>query len=221
MCPEGRCPAPRAASRRRSACAYRTRLWERAPSFALAFLWRRGIRHFLGRAEDAALVRLCDHIAAWLLAREHLFGVDLAIVLRLVAEAIGVRVVIPGALVLGDAVHDLKPDLGMLDADRNELRDVARADPEREPPLVDRLGINVADPDHEDLHAVLVGVQAAERLAEYLRDAVAAVGLRIDAMVDRLVAAIEAHGVVARRKDDALHAIAPRRLEDVVAADDV
>jgi hypothetical protein len=40
-------------------------------------------------------------------------------------------------------------------------------------------------------------------------------------VVDGLVAAIEADRVVAGREDDALHAVAPRRLEDVVAADDV
>src|SRR2546428_160795 len=93
----------------------------------------------------------------------------------------------------------------MIDADRHELRQVARAEPDGEPALVDRRRIDVADADHEHLHAVFVGVEAAERLAEHLRHAVAAVGLGIDAMVDRLVAPVEAHRVgadVSRRSGD-------------------
>ena len=66
------------------------------------------------------------------------------------------------------------------------------------------------------------GIQSSpERLAEHLRDAVAAVGLRIDAMVDGLIAAVEAHGMVAAREDDALHAVAPGRFVHVVGAADV
>src|SRR6185436_8483103 len=68
---------------------------------------------------------------------------------------------------------------------------------------------------------VLVGVQAPERLAEHLGDAVAAVGPRVDMVVDGAVAAVEADRVVAGRENDALHAVPARRLENVVAADDV
>src|SRR6185503_15725686 len=71
------------------------------------------------------------------------------------------------------------------------------------------------------LHAVLVGVEASQRLAEHLGDAIAAVGPRIDVVVDGAVAPVEADRVVAGREDDALHAVLARRLEDVVAADDV
>src|SRR2546422_770043 len=145
----------------------------------------------------------------------------LGIVLRPVAEPHGVGIVVPAARVARDAVDDLEADAGMIDADRHELRQVARAEPDGEPALVDRRRIDVADADHEHLHAVFVGVEAAERLAEHLRHAVAAVGLRVDAMVDRLVAPAEADRVVAGGEHDALHAVPARRLEHVVAADDV
>jgi hypothetical protein len=68
---------------------------------------------------------------------------------------------------------------------------------------------------------VLVGVERAYRLAEHLADAVARVGQRCHIRADRLLARIEADGVVRGGEDDALHALAPRRLEEVVAADDV
>src|SRR5205814_57158 len=132
------------------------------------------------------------------------------------AQAIGVGVVVPRTLVARDAVDDLEFDAGLVDADRDELGDVARADPDRKAPFVDRLRIHVADANHVHLHAVLVGVETAKRLAEHLGDAVAAVGPRIDAVVDDLVAAVEADRMVAGRENDALHAVAPRGLEDVV-----
>src|SRR2546421_8758411 len=105
--------------------------------FLLGLLRRRGgVRHFFGAAEDTALVRFGDGVAARLLARQDLRGVDLAVVLRAIAEAMGVRVVVPGALVPGDAVDDLELDVRMVDADGDELRQVARAEPERQAPLV-------------------------------------------------------------------------------------
>ena len=109
----------------------------------------------------------------------------------------------------------------MLDADGHELREVARGEQDREAALVDRHRIHVADAHAEHLHAVLVGVQAGERLAEHLGHAVAAVGLRVDAVVDGLIAAIEARCMVRGRKQDALDAVPARRLKYVVAADDV
>src|SRR3954466_7404936 len=109
----------------------------------------------------------------------------------------------------------------MVDADGDELCEIARAEPDGEAPLVDRPRADIADAHHEDFHAVLVGIEAAERLAENLGHAIAAVGLDVDAMVDGLAALVEANRVVARREEDALHAILPRRLEDVVATNDV
>ena len=190
------------------------------PFFAF-FTRRGGVRHRLSAAEHAALVQLGDHVGDRLLVRQHFGGVGLGIVLRPVAEAVRVGVVVPGARVARDAVDDLELDAGAVDADRHQLREVARAEPDRQPALVDRLRVDVADAHHEHLHAVLVGVEAAQRLAEHLRHAVAAVGLRVGGVVDLLVAAVEAHRVVAGREQDALDAVPARRLEHVVAADDV
>ena len=68
---------------------------------------------------------------------------------------------------------------------------------------------------------MLVGIEASERLAEGLADAIPAVGPRHDAVVDLVLARIEPDRVVAGREDDALHAGAARRLEDIINADDV
>src|SRR5207302_8214241 len=169
------------------ACAYRSRPPVRESSFALPLLGSRRIRDLLNMHEDPALIHLRARIAR-LLTCQHFGGIDLGIVLRAVAEPRGVGIVVPAARVARDAVDDLEADAGMIDADRYELRQVARAEPDGEPALVDWRRIDVADTDHEHLHAVFIGVEAAERLAEHLRHAVAAVGLGIDAMVDRLVA---------------------------------
>src|SRR5688572_18523233 len=109
----------------------------------------------------------------------------------------------------------------MVDSDRDELRKVARRKPDGQAPLVERLGVDVADPHEEHLHAVLVGIEASQRLAEDLGYAIASVGPRVDAMVDGLVAPVEAHRMVAGGEDDALHLVPARGLEYVVAADDV
>src|SRR5206468_1559870 len=69
--------------------------------------------------------------------------------------------------------------------------------------------------------AVLVGIEAGERLGEGLADAVAAVRSRYHLVVDLPVARVEADRVIARRHDDALDAGPPRRLEEIVRADDV
>ena len=66
-----------------------------------------------------------------------------------------------------------------------------------------------------------MGIEAAEGLAENLGHAVAAVGPGVDAMVYGLVAVVEAHRVVAGREHHAANAVAPRRLEHLVGADDV
>jgi small subunit ribosomal protein S2 len=49
--------------------------------------------------------------------------------------------------------------------DADELGIVARADPDREAPAVDRPGPEIADPGAQKADAVLVGVEAGERLA--------------------------------------------------------
>src|SRR5204863_5167687 len=93
------------------------------------------------------------------LAGENGRGLRLAIVLRPVAEPIGVRVVVPRALVVRDAVDDLETDVRVFEPDADELGVVARADPDREPPAVDRLSPEIADPGAEKADPVLVGVQ--------------------------------------------------------------
>src|SRR5207245_11294875 len=133
-------------------------------------------------------------------------------------EPRGIGIVVPAARVARDAVDDLETDAGVIDADSHELRQVARAEPDGESALVDRRRIDVADADHEHLHAVFVGVEAADRLAEDLGHAVAAVGLWIDAVVDRLVAPVEADRVVAGGEHDALTAVPARRPQPLVAA---
>src|SRR5260221_13613086 len=74
--------------------------------FLLGFLWRGGVRHFFGAAEDAALGGFSDGIAARLLFRQGLGGGDLAVVLRLGAEGRGGGVVVAGALVFPEARYD-------------------------------------------------------------------------------------------------------------------
>src|SRR6266496_1614374 len=181
----------------------------------------RGIAALFGEDEGSSLVELGARVRAGLLVPEHLFGVGLAVVLRTIAEPLGVRVVIPATLVAGDPVHDLEADAGAIDRDRHELREIARREPDREPPFVHRPRIDVADAHADHFHSVLVRVEAAERLAERLRHAVTAVGLRGGAVIDGFVAAVEADGVVAGREHDAARAVPPRGLECVVGADDV
>ncbi len=53
-----------------------------------------------------------------------------------------------------------------------------------------------ADANHQKLHAILVRLHSSERLAKYLRDTVAPVGLRIDAVINRLITSIKAGGVI-------------------------
>src|SRR5450759_4865431 len=109
----------------------------------------------------------------------------------------------------------------MLDAYGHELRQVARRKPDRQPPLVYRRRIDVADAHQEHLHTVFVGVQAAHGLTEHLGHAIASVRLDVDAVVYGLLARIETDGMVGSGKQDALHPIPARGLEHVVATDDV
>src|SRR5207247_3341626 len=85
----------------------------------------RGIAALFGNDEGSALVELGARVRAGLLVLEHLFGVGLAVVLRTVAEPLGVRVVVPAAPVAGDPVHDLEADARAIDRDRHELREIA------------------------------------------------------------------------------------------------
>src|SRR5438045_1560239 len=80
---------------------------------------------------------------------------------------------------------------------------VALGQPGRQVALVARAGLERADPQADDAHAVLVAEVGAERLAERLRDAVVAV--RPDRHLRRRADAallVDAGRVVARGEDD-------------------
>ena len=74
---------------------------------------------------------------------------------------------------------------------------------------------------HVTLQAVLVGIHRAQRLAERLADAVARIRAHRLVDADAALARIKADRVIGGREDDALDAGAARRLEQVVAADDI
>src|SRR5262249_1256860 len=96
--------------------------------------------------------------------------------LRPIAEAEGGGVVPPAAPIVGCAVEDFVADVGMLEADADELHEVLRREPDREPPPVDRHIAEVADADAGDAQSMLERIKRAERLAERLADAVARIG---------------------------------------------
>src|SRR4029078_9172333 len=100
------------------------------------------------------------------LPREDLRRLTLGVVERSIPEPLRVRVVVERARVPRDAVDDLEAHVRVLDPDRDELREVARAHPDRETPLVLRERVHVADAHAEHAQTVLVGVEAPERLAE-------------------------------------------------------
>ena len=109
----------------------------------------------------------------------------------------------------------------MLEADAEELHEILGRDPDRQPPLVERLVADVADAQAGHAHAVLVGIERAQRLAERLADAVAAVGPHRDVGADAGACADRSRRRGWTRRRHALHALAARRLEQIVAADDV
>ena len=112
-------------------------------------------------------------------------------------------------------------DIGMIEPDPAELHQIFRLQPDREPAMIERLVAEIADPDAGDRQAVLVGIERADRLAEHLADAVAAVRPRRHIGADPVMPRIEADRMVRRGEHDALDALLARRLEQIVAADDV
>src|SRR6266481_8664045 len=109
----------------------------------------------------------------------------------------------------------------MFQPDADQLHDIFRRDPDRQPPHIERTRPDIADAEAGYDHAVLVGIERAQCLAERLADAVAAVGPHREVGADLAPAWIKADGVVGRGEDHALDAGLPRRLEEIVAADDV
>src|ERR1700693_5150164 len=105
---------------------------------------RRGI--VLVGGEGAALIALGDRIF-WLalLRGEDRCGVRLRIVLRPVAQAIGVLIVVPRALVARDAIDDLESDVRVFEPDADKLGVIAWGDPDRQAPAGDRLLPEIAN----------------------------------------------------------------------------
>ena len=93
----------------------------------------------------------------------------------------------------------------------------------KRPDVVLRLRQEPADPQADDRQPVLIDEMPAQILAERLGDAVERIGAHRLAAIDRplAVAVVHPHDVIRRREDDLLHPGQPRRLVDVVAADDI
>ena len=176
----------------------------------------------LHAAEGAALVVIADRVRLELgLLRLRVLAKIFAAAGRPVAELVGAMIVPPGTLVVGGAVEDLEMDVGMIEPDPAELDEIFRLQPDRQPAVIERHLAEIADPQTRDAEPVLVGIERADRLAEHLADAVAAVGARGDIGADPVMARVEADRVVRRGEDHALDALAVGRLEQIVAADDV
>jgi hypothetical protein len=105
-------------------------------------------------------------------------------------------VVPPGALVVGGAIEYLEVNVGMVEPDAAELHQVLRLQPDRKPAMVERHLAEIADPDAGDAEPVLVGIERADRFAEHLADAIAAVRTRRDVGADAVMARIEADRMV-------------------------
>src|SRR5947207_1579852 len=109
----------------------------------------------------------------------------------------------------------------MLKPDANELRQVLGFDPDRQPPLVERFVIDIADTDAGHAQPVLFRIERAERLAERLAHAVAAIRAYSDINPDLPGARIETDRMIGRCKHQALDAGAVRGFEHIVTADDI
>jgi len=93
-------------------------------------LCRRCLGGVFGRGEGAALIAFGNRVGVGRLGSQHRFGIGLGIVFRLVAEAIRVRIIVPRALIVRDAIDDFVPNIGMFEADAHKLGQIARADPD-------------------------------------------------------------------------------------------
>jgi len=118
-------------------------------------------------------------------------------------------------------VEDLEMNVGMLKPDPAQLHEVFRLEPDRKPPVVERLLAKIADPDTGDFHPVLVGIERADRFAKHLADTVTAIGPRRHVGANAMITRVKTTRVVRRGKDHTLDALFPRGLKQIVAADDV
>ena len=57
----------------------------------------------------------------------------------------------PAAGIVRDAIEDFETDVRMIERDAAKLGEIARADPDREAPLVHGFGRNVSNPQIDDL----------------------------------------------------------------------
>src|ERR1700693_4162985 len=108
----------------------------------------------------------------------------------------GIDVVEPGTSVIRNTIDDLEAQIRLFDAEGDKLSHVAPADPDGESAPINRRMIHVAYAHAEYLHAIAVGIQTGERLVKDLGYAIATVGLGVDAVVNDLIAAIEANRVI-------------------------
>src|SRR6516225_844567 len=93
----------------------------------------------LGAAEGAALVPVADAIGGQrLLCGQGCSGVFFGAAGRPVAVAERWLVVPPGPFVVGRAEEDLEANVGMLEADADELHEILGLEPDRQPPVIER-----------------------------------------------------------------------------------
>src|ERR1700726_1003660 len=93
-------------------------------------------------------------------------------------------------------IENLEMDVGVVEPDPAQLYQIFRLQPDREAAVVQRLLAEIADPDAGDFHSMLVGVKRADRFAEHLADAVAAVGPRRHVGPDPVITRIKSHRMV-------------------------
>src|SRR6202041_1760239 len=86
---------------------------------------------------------------------------------------------------------------------------------------IDRRVGEIADANAGHPQTVLIGIERADRFAEGLADTVTRIRAHRLVGADLALPRIEADRVVRRGEDDALDLLAPRRLEQIVAADDI
>src|SRR6266446_10468475 len=102
----------------------------------------------LGRAESATLEEIADRIGPDLcLLGLGMRAVILGLAGRTIAELAGARIVPPRCRVVRRTVKDVEADVGMLQPDADQLHDVFRRDPDRQPPPIERPRPDIADPN--------------------------------------------------------------------------
>src|SRR5262249_22793430 len=173
-------------------------------------------------AKRPALIPVADGVGRKLcVGRERGGAVLLGTALRPIAEAEGGRVVPPAARVIGRAIEYLVADLGVLEADADQLQEVLRRNPDRQPTPIDRRVAEIADADAGDAQSMLECIQRAVLLAEGLAHPITTTGPHGRVDRDASAARIKPDHVVRRGEPPPFAALPTRRLEQVIATDDV